>query len=187
VLGKDLLLIHCVRCAGDEISAIQRSGAAVATCPRSNAYFGHGRAPVDAMRRAGVRVAVGSDSMASNASMDLLAEAELALEEDPRATAGECWRLATLGGAIALGLDSRVGSLEPGKEADLAAFPLGTIATDASGYPVLGPDARASLVVVAGVERVRDGRVVGDSPGVVARAATTAAHLREWRRRVASA
>lgn len=183
VLGPDVLLIHCVRCGADDIVSIARSGASVATCPRSNRYFGHGSAPVTGLRRAGARLGVGSDSMASNRSMDMMAEAREALAGEPGAAAADHWRLATLGGAAALGLDSRVGTLELGKDADLAAFPIEAPGRGSAGYPNLAPDTRASLVVVAGVERVRDGRLIGDPTATIARAKSAAEQLRQWRAR----
>ena len=141
VLDTNALLIHCVRCDARDIETIARRGSAVATCPMSNRYFGHSVAPVAAMRAAGVRLGAGSDSMASNDRMDILREARAALG----AGAGECdvWELATLGGARALGLDHLIGSLEPGKQADLAAFPRAG-----------NPDAPAHAVFVAVAGRV---------------------------------
>ena len=187
VLGADVLLVHCVTCDDRDVAAVARGGAGVATCPRSNSYFAHGRAPVAAFRRAGVAVGVGSDSMASNVSMDPLLEAAAALAGDAGSTAADRWNLATLGGARALGLDATIGTLEAGKDADMVAFPLGAAVDDAAAYPDLPPSARASLVLVAGVERVRDGRVVGDTGAVAARAAAAALRLRKWRTRAASA
>ncbi len=183
VLGADTLLVHCVRCDANDVTAIARSGAAVATCPRSNAYFAHGVAPVGALRQAGVRVGIGSDSLASNAGMDPLGEAAAALAGEPDTTAADQWRLATLGGAQALGIDARVGSLETGKEADLAAFPLGAGARRTDGYAAVGPSPQPSLVVVAGVELVRDSRIAAEVDGVIARNAATAQRLHQWRAR----
>ena len=71
VLGPETLAIHCVRCDADDVAMLRATGTAVATCPASNAYFGHGRAPIPAFRTAGIRVGIGTDSMASNARMDL--------------------------------------------------------------------------------------------------------------------
>lgn len=124
VLAGNALLIHCVRCDDADIATIARRDAAVATCPMSNRYFAHGAAPVAAMRTAHVRVGAGSDSMASNVRMDVLAEARAAL--GARAPERDAWELATLGGARALRLDHAIGSLAPGKQADLAAFVPGT-------------------------------------------------------------
>ena len=141
VLAAEALLIHCVRCDGPDIATIAQRDAAVAACPMSNRYFAHGAAPVAGLRRARVRVGAGSDSMASNTRMDILAEARAALGAG--AAERDVWELATLGGARALRLDHAIGSLEPGKQADLAAFPLGA-----------DPDAPSSAGFVAVAGRV---------------------------------
>jgi 5-methylthioadenosine/S-adenosylhomocysteine deaminase len=150
VLGPNALLIHCIRCDERDIVTIAKHRCGVATCPMSNRYFGHGAAPVAAMRDANVRVGAGSDSMASNDRMDVLREARLALGAGARER--EVWELATLGGARALGLDHVISSLEAGKQADLAAFPRGA---DPGG------PTRASFVAVAGRVLVEDGQLHG--------------------------
>lgn len=150
VPGANALLIHCICCDERDIATIAQHECGAATCPMSNRYFGHGTAPVEAMRAAGVRLGVGTDSMASNERMDVLHEARLALG----AAAGEraAWELATLGGARALRLDRLVGILEIGKQADLAAFP-----RDAP------PDqpTRATFAAVAGRVLVNNGELHG--------------------------
>jgi len=150
VLGPNALLIHCIRCDERDIVTIAKHRCGVATCPMSNRYFGHGAAPVAAMRDANIRVGVGSDSMASNDRMDMLREARLALGAGARER--EVWELATLGGARALRLDHVISSLETGKQADLAAFPRGA---DPGG------PTRASFVAVAGRVLVEDGQLHG--------------------------
>ena len=139
VLAANALLIHCVRCDDHDIAAIAKHRCGVATCPESNRILGHGPARVTAMLLESVRVGVGTDSMASNERMDVLAESRLAL--GARGSERAAWELATLGSARALRLDHLVGSLEPGKQADLAAFPLGA----AEGAPT-----RAMFVMVSG-------------------------------------
>jgi 5-methylthioadenosine/S-adenosylhomocysteine deaminase len=139
VLAANALLIHCVRCDDNDIAAIARHRCGVATCPESNRILGHGHARVTAMLLESVRVGVGTDSMASNERMDVLSEARLAL--GARGSERAAWELATLGGARALRLDHVVGSLDAGKQADLAAFPLRA----AAGAPT-----RATFVMVAG-------------------------------------
>jgi cytosine/adenosine deaminase-related metal-dependent hydrolase len=134
VLGAHALLIHCVRCDDRDIATIAKHRCGVATCPMSNRFFGHGAARVGAMLLEDVHVGVGTDSLASNERMDVLAEARLAL--GARGTERSVWELATLGGARALGMQDRIGSLEAGKQADLAAFSHG--------------ESRAKFVAVAG-------------------------------------
>jgi cytosine/adenosine deaminase-related metal-dependent hydrolase len=139
VLGANALLIHCIRCDDHDIATIAKHRCGVATCPISNETLGHGPARVPAMLIDDVHVGIGTDSMASNERMDVLAESRLA--QGARITERETWELATLGGARALRLDHLIGSLEPGKQADLAAFPLGADP---------GAPTRASFVAVAG-------------------------------------
>jgi 5-methylthioadenosine/S-adenosylhomocysteine deaminase len=148
VLGVNALLIHCVRCDDRDLITIARHQCGVATCPTSNTTLGHGAAPVRAMLEANIRVGVGSDSMASNERMDTLHESRIALGGESRELAA--WELATLGGARALRLDHLVGSLEAGKQADLAAFPL-------AGTPAA--PTRAAFVMVAGRALVENGRL----------------------------
>jgi cytosine/adenosine deaminase-related metal-dependent hydrolase len=196
VLEARPLLIHCVRLADGDVERIARSGSAVAHCPTANAKLGHGIAPIRELLDAGVRVGLGSDSVASNNRMDLLEEARLAallqgarLARHDALTTAEALRLATLGGAAALGFGDRVGSLEPGKDADLAAFSLET----ARGVPVHGPEAAAlyalrgsdaTFVTVAGRVLVRDGSVTGPAadPDLPARVQSQADALQAWLR-----
>jgi 5-methylthioadenosine/S-adenosylhomocysteine deaminase len=148
------------------------------------------------MRAHGVPVGLGTDSVASNDRMDLLGEARQAallqcirLGAPDALDAAEVLRLATWGGAAALGLADRVGTLEAGKEADLCAFDVG----DVDAAPVHDPHVtlvhvvagtrRARLVTVAGVVRVRDGRVLDEDTALDARYAALGARLAEWRAR----
>ncbi len=148
VLGARALLIHCVRCDERDVATIAQHDCGVATCPMSNRVLGQGVAPVPAMLGANIRLGVGTDSMASNERMDTLHESRLALGVD----AGEhaAWELATLGGARALRLEQLVGSLEPGKQADLAAFPRGAVRSEPT---------RATFVAVAGRVLVSEGQL----------------------------
>jgi cytosine/adenosine deaminase-related metal-dependent hydrolase len=95
----------------------------VVFCPRTHAYFGHAEYPLAAMHRAGVRVALGTDSRASNPDLDLLAEVRYAAQRFPHVDPAAWLRMATLEGAIALGLGAEIGSLTPGKRADVIAVP----------------------------------------------------------------
>jgi len=185
------LLIHCVRLDAEDIAMIAASDAPVAHCPVSNAKLGHGTAPVLELLAAGVIVGLGSDSVASNNRMDILAEARAAvLAQRARVSrhdalcARDALHLATLGGASALGLDHEIGSLEAGKCADLAAFPIAP-----SGMPVHDPEAAAvfalpgataSLVTVAGRQLVAEGKVLAADPALVGRLEGTAMRMREW-------
>ncbi|MBA3557300.1 MAG: amidohydrolase family protein [Gemmatimonadaceae bacterium] len=193
VLQSRPLLIHCVRADRDDINTIATTGCPVAHCPASNAKLGHGIAPVTELLDAGVRVGLGSDSMASNNRMHLLEEARVAaLMQRARTgrhdalTPSEALQLATIGSARSLGLDARIGSLEVGKDADLAAFPVNDHAAFSSVDPVataifaLGGSS-ARFVSVAGRPLVEDGRLLEDDPTMRARASEAALSLLAWR------
>ena len=197
LLRSGTLLIHCVRASASDVARMADTGCGIAHCPASNAKLGHGIAPLKEFLAAGARVGLGSDSMASNNSMDLLAEARLAslqqraLTKKPDALpARAAFRLATLGGAEALRLDGETGSLVPGKQADLAAFrvsDLGSPAEDPLAALVFAAgQVQAHRVVIAGVERVRDGVVTGLDPLVAARVRDAGTRLAQWRRARAS-
>jgi cytosine/adenosine deaminase-related metal-dependent hydrolase len=133
-LGPQTLVIHAVQVDGTDIGTLAASGAAVAHCPRSNARLRCGSAPVGAFLAAGVPVGLGTDSLASNDSLDMFVEMRAALRAAAeRAAAGDSvaaltpervLRIATLEGAAALGWADRTGSLEPGKSADVIAVML---------------------------------------------------------------
>lgn len=190
----DTLLIHCVRASAEDIRAIANAGCGVAHCPASNAKLGHGVAPLAEFVAAGARVGLGSDSMASNNEMDMLAEARTALLQQRARTAlpaaagfsaRSAFRLATLGGAEALRLDEEVGSLEAGKQADLVVFaiePTSAPAPDPLAALIFAPrGTRVERVIIAGEERVRDGRVAGFDPAVADRVHAAAGRLHQWR------
>jgi cytosine/adenosine deaminase-related metal-dependent hydrolase len=195
VLLAKPLLIHCVRVDEDDRRLLASRDCAVAHCPVSNATLGVGTAPVGDLLALGVRVGLGSDSMASNVRMDLLGEAAEAARSqrtgaDQPGTIGAdaALRLVTLGGAGALGLAERIGTLEPGKEADLAAFDLASVAGAADRRPaealVFGTISRpARAVIVAGAVKVWDGQLIDADAGLATRVASIAdvlaAHLRK--------
>jgi len=137
-LTPDTLCIHCVQLDRTDIELLAQRGASVAHCPRSNAAHGHGRAPVAELRAAGVRVGLGTDSVVSVGDANLWAEAEAA------GLAGEeALRALTIDGARALNWEHEIGSLEVGKAADLAVFPV------TAHYRPL-PPVTARLVLLAG-------------------------------------
>jgi len=115
VLASDVLAVHCVQVDQEDIGRLRAGNIAVAHCPLSNRAHGHGAAPAAALRRAGVRVGLGTDSIVSVGRLDLWAEAEAA-----GFSGEEALRMLTLEGARALGWENEIGSLEVGKAADLA-------------------------------------------------------------------
>lgn len=139
ILETGPLLAHCTKANVSEVEVIAEYGARVAHCPKSNAKFGHGVAPVALMSSLGIAVGLGTDSMVSNNVCDLFEEARFAalasrLRDDGESfiQPSEALRMATLGGAEALGMENDIGSLEPGKRADLIAVSL----KDVSRLPV---------------------------------------------------
>jgi 5-methylthioadenosine/S-adenosylhomocysteine deaminase len=165
LVGPGLVAVHAVHLEDREIEQLARESASVVHCPSSNLKLASGFAPVAKLLAAGVNVALGTDGAASNNRLDLFHEMRSAallakaVAEDAQAMpASAALRAATLAGARALGLEKRIGSIEPGKAADL-------IALDFSA-PELTPcyDVPSHLVYVAGRENVShvwvDGRLL---------------------------
>lgn len=181
LLGPDLVAAHCVVLDAEEIDLLAATGTGVAHCPRSNAALGCGVAPLAELRAAGARVGVGTDSPASAPSFDFFEELRsVVLTARARAarpdviTAGEALELGTLGSARALGLDSEIGSLVPGKRADLAVISM-------TGSPYLPWEDPAGAVVFGGSpDRVAatfvDGRARYEKGGMDWHELTAAAH-----------
>jgi 5-methylthioadenosine/S-adenosylhomocysteine deaminase len=171
ILNTSPLLAHCIRVSSDDISMIHESRSGVAHCPKSNAKLGHGRAPLDAFRQAGVSFGFGSDSVASNNSSDMLEEARFAallsrLGSENLPAAGlsgeDALFAATLGGARAMGLGDIAGSIEAGKQADLAVVSLAGVhqrpVYDAVNTLIFSSSGRDVVAtIVAGREIYRDG------------------------------
>jgi cytosine/adenosine deaminase-related metal-dependent hydrolase len=99
-------------------------GASLVYCPRTSAAFGHDAHPVRQLLARGVRVALGTDSLASNPDLDVLAEMRFLYQQYPEVPPATFLRMATLSGAEALGWEKETGSLLPGKSADLVVLPL---------------------------------------------------------------
>jgi len=132
LLRKGTQLAHCVHLTEDEIDLIASSGAGVVHCPRSNAYLGAGVAPIVALLKAGASVGLGTDSAASCLTLDFFEEMRFVLaihravaEDAAVLLAKDVLKLATTGGAEALGLGNEIGRLEPGMRADMIAVDLG--------------------------------------------------------------
>jgi cytosine/adenosine deaminase-related metal-dependent hydrolase len=174
ILDTRPLLAHCIRVDETDIETLKEQGASVAHCPKSNAKLGHGRAPLAALMRAGVTVGLGSDSVASNNTCDLLEEARSAvfasraagdtLEGGRMIGAEDALRLMTTEGARALKLEHMTGALAESLEADLVAVRLDAAhqlpVYDPASTLVFASSARdVLLTVVAGREVFRDGRV----------------------------
>jgi len=131
VLGSNLIGVHAVHLDEADIELLARHGCSVAHCPTSNMKLASGIAPVPRLLAAGVPVGLGSDGAASNNRLDLLQEmrhaallAKVGSLDATAVPAHAALRMATLGGARALGMDDRIGSIEKGKCADLCALDL---------------------------------------------------------------
>ena len=162
LLGPELIAVHAVHTDESDLRLLAEHGASVAHCPHSNLKLGSGVAPVARMRELGINVGIGTDGAASNNRLDLLGEARTAALLAKGSTgnaaawsAPQVLEAMTLGGARALGLAGRIGSIEPGKQADLVAVELRT----AELAPVFDPVSH--LVHAAGREHVREVWVAG--------------------------
>ncbi len=145
LLVPRLQAVHMTQINERELSLVAETGVSVIHCPQSNLKLASGFCPVPELLAAGVRVGLGTDGAASNDSLDMFTEMRFASllakarSGDPaQLTALQMVETATLGGARALDLADRIGSLEPGKEADLIAVDLGGVASQ----PVYAPQAQ---------------------------------------------
>ena len=155
LVSPALIAVHAVHLEAAEVELLARNGCSVVHCPSSNLKLASGFAPVAALLEAGVNVALGTDGAASNNRLDMFQEmrtaallAKAVARQAEAMPAHAALRAATLGGAQALGLVERIGSIEPGKAADLVAVDLGA--------PELEPcyDPISHLVYAAGREHV---------------------------------
>lgn len=169
LLGAGLTAAHCVHVDAEEVDLLARHGVGVAHCPRSNGYLGCGVAPLEELRSAGVSLSIGTDSPASAPSLDMFEEIRTAIvgararaRRPDALPASVALELATLGGARVLGLDDRIGSLAPGKQADLTVISLAGSPVDPVEDPVIaavlgGSPDRVTATLVAGDTRYAKG------------------------------
>jgi len=136
ILGPRLLAVHMTQLTAQDIDRVAEAGVHVLHCPASNLKLASGICPVAELDRRGVNVAIGTDGAASNNTLDMFAEMRLAAllakgsSGNPEAVpAARALSMATLHGARALGLASRVGTIEAGKQADLVAVRLDELQT----------------------------------------------------------
>ncbi len=188
--GPSFIGVHAVHLQPPDIETLATQQCNIVHCPVSNMKLASGIAPVTALAARGINVALGTDGAASNNRLDLLSEmriasllAKVATGDAAALAATAVLRMATLGGAIALGLDGEIGSLSLGKQADV-------VAIDLSSLDVLPMyDAISHLLNVVGREQVTDVWIGGehivdgrrlttiDEPAVAARA-------RAWQQRL---
>ncbi|WP_295009556.1 TRZ/ATZ family hydrolase [uncultured Dechloromonas sp.] len=162
LLGPGLIGVHAVHLNDDDLELLATTSSNVAHCPTSNLKLASGFAPVAKMRQMGINVGLGTDGAASNNRLDMLGEMRLAallakgVSGSAQALpAREVLRMATLGAAQALGMADRIGSITPGKQADLCAIELGSLETRPCFDPL------SHVVHVAGREHVTHVWVAG--------------------------
>jgi 5-methylthioadenosine/S-adenosylhomocysteine deaminase len=191
LLNDRLIAVHMTQLTDAEIALCAERGVSVVHCPESNLKLASGFCPACALQRAGVTLAIGTDGAASNNDLDMLGETRTAallakaVAQDAAAfDASSALHAATLGGAKAMGLDHLVGSLQPGKQADIACIDLSTLETQPLHHVVsqlVYATGRQQVcdVWIAGRAKLRDRVLVDmDEAGIVANA-------RQWRDRIA--
>jgi 5-methylthioadenosine/S-adenosylhomocysteine deaminase len=162
LLSPAMLCVHMTQLSAEEIGEYAASGAHVVHCPESNMKLASGFCPTHALNSAGINVALGTDGAASNNDLDMLGEMRTAAllgkavcGDASALPAHSILKMATLNGAMALGIDADVGSLRPGKWADITAVCLDTLETQ----PVYDPVSQ--LVYASGREQVTNVWVAG--------------------------
>lgn len=192
LVNERLIAVHMTQLTDEEIALCAQCGVSCVHCPESNLKLASGFSPVEAMRRAGVNVALGTDGCASNNDLDMFGEMRTAallakgVAQDAAALdAASALRMATLDGARALHLDADIGSIEPGKFADLTAVRLDDLETQPLYHPI------SHLVYATGRHQVHwvwiGGRVrLRERELVDIDVAALVAKARGWRERIAA-
>ncbi len=192
LVNDRLVAVHMTQLTDAEIALCATRGVSVAHCPESNLKLASGFCEVEKLRRAGVNLALGTDGCASNNDLDMFGEmrsaallAKAVANDASALDAASTLRMATLGGATAIGMGERIGSILPGKRADLACVDMDRIETQPLYDPI------SQLVYATGRQHVtdvwidgraqlRDGALTGiDTAGLIANA-------RQWRERIAA-
>ena len=163
LLGPNLIAAHCVHLNQEEMELLAENGCHIAHCPASNLKLASGIAPVSRLMQQGVNIGLGTDGASSNNRLDMFAEMRLAAllakgsSGDAAALpASQALEMATINAARALGLDNKLGSIEQGKMADLAAVRI----ADPETMPCFDP--LSHLVYAAGREHISHVWVAGE-------------------------
>lgn len=191
LVSPSLIAVHMTQLEPEEMALFAESGASVIHCPESNLKLASGFCPVAALAAAGINVALGTDGAASNNDLDMFSEMRTAallakgVARDASALpAAKALRMATLNGAMALGIAAETGSLEADKAADITAIDLGGLESQPLYHPL------SQLVYATGRDKVTDVWVAGrqllrekqlltlDSDEILSR-------VSEWRGRIA--
>ncbi|MHC9085855.1 TRZ/ATZ family hydrolase [Luteimonas sp. RIT-PG2_3] len=192
LINDRLIAVHMTQLTEGEIHLCAERGVSVVHCPESNLKLASGFCPACALERAGVTVAIGTDGVASNNDLDMFGETRTAAIL-AKAVAGDAagfdaftaLRAATLGGAKAIGFDHLVGSIEPGKQADLVCVDLSALETQPLHHVVsqliyATGRHQVSDVWIAGKPKLRDRVLVDIDPQAVV------ANARQWRERIST-
>ncbi|MCX7041420.1 MAG: TRZ/ATZ family hydrolase [Gammaproteobacteria bacterium] len=192
LVNERLIAVHMTQLTDAEIAQCAERGVSVAHCPQSNLKLASGFSPIEKLRRAGVNIAIGTDGCASNNDLDMFDEmrcaALLAKGVSGDATAMDAastLHAATMGGARAIGLGDRIGSLEIGKQADITCVALDALETQPLYHAVSqliysAGRQQVTDVWIAGQRKLADGMLVDmDIPGLLAR-------TRQWQQRIAA-
>jgi len=191
LLSPRLLAVHMTQLENEEINLLADNGVHVVHCPESNLKLASGFCPVQALIEAGVNVALGTDSAASNNDLDMAGElrsaallAKAVAGNASAVPAMQALQMATLNGARALGLEEETGSLKPGKAADMIAIDLSGVDTE----PVYHPESQVVYAAgrhcirdlwVAGRQLLRDGELTTLNPAAILE------RTREWKEKLA--
>jgi 5-methylthioadenosine/S-adenosylhomocysteine deaminase len=193
VTGPNFIAVHAVHLADSDIEILAAQSCQVVHCPASNLKLASGIAPVARLQGRGINVALGTDGAASNNRLDIFGEARLAAllakvttGDAAALPAGTALRMATLDGAAALGLETDIGSLQAGKQADAIAVSLGAFQHAPCYDPI------SHMIHVAGRDQVTDVWVAGERivrEGALASvdAGELAALTRAWQERLVRA
>lgn len=192
LVNDHLIAVHMTQVTDAEIAACAEAGVSVVHCPESNLKLASGFCPAAKLQRAGVNLAIGTDGCASNNDLDMFGEmrtaallAKAVANDASALDAANALRAATLEGAKALGWGERIGSIEVGKQADLAAIRLDDLETQPL-YDVI-----SQLVYAAGRHQVSDVWIAGarklrDRALVDLDIADVRTKARRWRERIAA-
>jgi len=184
VLSDKTIAAHCVHVDEVDIETLAKSGASVAHCPRSNECLKVGVSPYPAIFRAGIRVGLGTDSSASCGRLDMFEEMRAVMRlHCPKIDAASALRVATMGGALVLGMEHDVGSIETGKLADFVVVRFSDSVMSSAHDPVSAIVERCNaddvVMTVAGGEALyKDGIFMRmDAEQIIARAQESTAKV----------
>jgi len=192
LVNDRLIAVHMTQLTDAEIALCAERGVSVAHCAESNLKLASGFCPAARLQRAGVNLAIGTDGAASNNDLDMFGEmrtaallAKAVADDASALDAATALRAATLGGARALAFDHLVGSIEPGKQADLACIDLAQVETQPLHHVI------SQLVYACGRQQVTDCWIAGqqklrERQLVDMDTAALVANARQWRGRIAA-